>query len=100
MRIRRFYYDNGFTNPTYTLSTDTGSDTICENQQIILQANEPSSSTFGNVLTYGWSNGSISDTAIVSPTTTTTYYVTGADADGCALEDSITITVLQNPTYT
>ena len=87
-------------NPTYTLSTDTGSDTICENQQITLQATEPGSLSFGNVLTYGWSNGSTSDTAIVKPNTTTTYYVTGADANGCALEDSITITVLSNPTYT
>ena len=99
MCIRRFNYDNSFTKSNLYLSTDTGSDTICENQQIILQANEPSSSTFGNVLTYGWSNGSTSDTAIVSPATTTTYYVTGADADGCALEDSITITVLSNFTF-
>lgn len=44
--------------------------------------------------TYQWSSGQTSSSIEVSPTETTTYYVTGSNSLGCAYSDSITVTVL------
>jgi hypothetical protein len=41
--------------------------------------------------TYAWSNGSTSDSQDVCPTTSTTYYVTVTDAQGCSGVDSVKV---------
>lgn len=47
--------------------------------------------------TYSWSSGGTSATEIVGPNATTTYIVTGTDANGCSSSDSITVTVNMPP---
>ena len=46
---------------------------------------------------YLWSNGMTSPSINVSPLTTTTYYVTITNANGCAASDSMLVTVLSVP---
>ncbi|HTA81858.1 MAG TPA: gliding motility-associated C-terminal domain-containing protein, partial [Bacteroidia bacterium] len=53
--------------PTVTISA-AGGDTICQGQSTILTAN-------GSATNYIWSNGSVTSTINVSPTTPTTYTV-------------------------
>jgi gliding motility-associated-like protein len=48
--------------------------------------------------TYSWSNGSAAPNPVVSPVTTTTYYVTVTDRKGCTSVDSIRVTVRPQPT--
>lgn len=75
--------------PTVTASADP---TICLNDQTQVTAN--------GAVTYAWSpqaflsNPNISD-PFASPPTTTTYIVTGTDANGCT--DTDTLTVFVNP---
>lgn len=47
-------------------------------------------------LTYSWSNG-ISDGIAFAPGSTTTYIVTGTDANGCVNSDQVTVTVVSFP---
>jgi hypothetical protein len=51
--------------------------------------------------TYLWNPGNVTGSSVsVSPTTTTTYNLTGTDAKGCKATASKTITVKPNPTIT
>jgi gliding motility-associated-like protein len=47
-------------------------------------------------VSYSWDNG-VTDGASFNPSTTTTYTVTGTDANGCENTDQVTITVNQLP---
>lgn len=47
--------------------------------------------------TYAWNNGVTNNTAF-TPTATTTYTVTGTDANGCTNTDQVIVTVNANPT--
>lgn len=68
-----------------------GSNTsICPGQTVNLTAT-------GGV-SYVWSDGATTAVNPVSPTTTTTYYVTGTNAAGCTGTDVVTVTV--NPSST
>jgi hypothetical protein len=58
-------------------------------------ANVTLSGTGGS--TYSWNNGVSNGVAFV-PNTTTTYTVTGTDANGCTNTDQVTVTVAPNPT--
>ena len=58
-------------------------------------ANVTLSGTGGN--SYTWDNGVSNGVAFV-PNTTTTYTVTGTDANGCSNTDQVTVTVSPNPT--
>lgn len=70
---------------------DAGVDTaICVGESISLTA---SGAAF-----YQWSNGGMTPSINVSPTLTTTYYVTGTDA--CSGTDSVTVTVHPLPGVT
>lgn len=72
-----------FNAPTITAA---GEQTICEEDVVTINA------TGGD--TYEWDNGlGNGDIQIVSPSTTTTYVVTGTDANGCTNTDDVTITV-------
>ncbi|MGL4597730.1 MAG: PKD domain-containing protein, partial [Bacteroidia bacterium] len=64
-----------------------GSDiTICPNQIATLTAN--------GAATYLWSNGDMTQTTQVSPSISTTYYVTGTDLNGCQATDVVNVVVL------
>jgi gliding motility-associated-like protein len=67
--------------------------TICGTSPAILTATGASIYTWDN----GLGNGA---TQTVSPTTTTTYTVTGVDANGCINSDQVTVTFLSNTTAT
>jgi gliding motility-associated-like protein len=55
-------------------------------------------STGGRLVRYTWEPGNITDSStIVTPTTTTLYKLTGEDANGCSVEDSIEIRVTEKP---
>ena len=73
--------------PTVTANSDATSDNICKGAPVIL--------TGGGANTYLWDNSVIDGNAVV-PLTTTTYSVTGTDANGCKNTDQITVTV-NNP---
>ena len=63
----------------------SGSTTINYGQSTTLTASGAAS--------YVWSNGSTSSSITVSPTSTTTYSVTGTNQQGCAGTESVTVTV-------
>ncbi|MDP2385662.1 MAG: gliding motility-associated C-terminal domain-containing protein [Bacteroidota bacterium] len=91
---------NGLTTTTVTVNSlpvvDAGiNDTVCLGSFTSLTAI--------GALTYLWTadptlNGSTSATPTVTPTISTTYIVTGTDANGCSATDNVTIVV--PPTFT
>jgi gliding motility-associated-like protein len=73
--------------------------TICENSGVLVQLGGIPTATGGATpYNYAWSGGlpAIANPQ-VSPTATTTYYVTVTDAKGCVSVDSVTVTVNPNP---
>lgn len=77
--------------PGASLSVDAGPDvTICSGENVTLTAT--------GATTYTWDNGG-SNGQVVSPTTTTTYIVTGTTGS-CQDDDAITITVSPGATPT
>ena len=98
---------------TYSLTDNFGC-TYTANQCITVNANTPVNAgpdvticqgqsttlTASGATTYSWNNGlGAGNPKIVSPTTTTTYTVTGTTA-GCVTTDQVTVTVLPPPTVT
>ncbi len=77
--------------PTVTANSDDADNTICNGDAITL--------TGGGAVSYVWDN-SVVDNSPFNPTATTTYTVTGTDANGCENTDDITITVNQAPNIT
>lgn len=70
---------------------NAGADTaLCEGDSITLTAT-------GAIVSYAWSNGANTASTTVSPLTTTTYIVTGTDANGCVTTDSIEVVVSPLP---
>jgi uncharacterized protein YjdB len=75
-------------NPLPTINA--GQDqTVCQGANVTL------SGTGGS--TYSWNNGVNNGVAFV-PNATTTYTVTGTNANGCSNTDQVTVTVSPNPT--
>jgi gliding motility-associated-like protein len=64
--------------------------TVCAGMAVTLSGN-------GGV-TYTWSNGVANNTAFSPSLGTTTYTVTGTDANGCQNTDQVTVTVVPVPT--
>ena len=82
--------------------------TITEPPQLIVSAiANPSSICFGQTstltangaLSYNWNIGQ-GNNLQVSPQNTTTYYVTGTDANGCTATTEVSVTVIPLPTST
>lgn len=81
-------------NPSPSVFVSGPASTICSGSQIALAASGAQS--------YAWSpaaslNTTTGASVTASPVTTTTYYVTGTDSNGCVDSDSITITVYPEP---
>ncbi|OYU80687.1 MAG: hypothetical protein CFE23_08165 [Flavobacterium sp. BFFFF1] len=82
-------------NP-YTLDVSPSSAVIANNDSVTLQAS--------GALTYSWSpstglNTAFGETVVASPSSSTTYTVTGITASGCKFTKSVTVIVNQ-PTFT
>ena len=77
-------------NPTPTVTASASPMIICVGESATL--------TGGGAMTYTWDNAlGAGQTHTVSPTSTTTYTVTGTDANGCTGLDQVTITVNPMP---
>ncbi|MBI3501390.1 MAG: gliding motility-associated C-terminal domain-containing protein [Bacteroidetes bacterium] len=77
----------GPTLPTISVSGNT---LLCQGDQTTLTAT-------GGVV-YSWSNGSTNNPLTVSPASSSTYSVVGADANGCTNTSTISVTVSPPPT--
>ena len=84
------------TNATLTVNVNTlptinaGQDqTVCQGANVTLNGTGGSS--------YSWNNGVSNGVAFV-PNATTTYTLTGTNANGCSNTDQVTVTVSPNPT--
>ncbi len=76
-------------NPKPNISITASSNFICEGTPVLLTANGASS--------YIWSNGNTLSSISVAPLTSTIYYVTGTNANGCTNTANVNITVNQLP---
>jgi gliding motility-associated-like protein len=79
---------DSISNVTLTVNplpiVNAGNDvSVCFGESTVLNAS--------GAVNYSWNNGGIQGS--VAPTTTTTYTVTGTDANGCVNTDEITVTV-------
>ncbi|MEY8861382.1 hypothetical protein, partial [Tenacibaculum singaporense] len=78
-------------NPLPTVTANASATTVCAGESVTL--------TGGGADSYVWDNG-VSDGVSFVPTATTTYTVTGTDANGCENTAQVTITVNPLPTVT
>jgi hypothetical protein len=76
-------------NPLPTITATAVSDTVC-------QATNDTLTASGGV-TYLWSNSSTNNPTVITPNSTTTYTVTGTDANGCSSNANVSVTVLPAP---
>ncbi len=77
-------------NPLPNVSASANPASICSGYTTDLSATGASS--------YVWSTSATGSPITVTPGTTTTYYVTGTDANGCSDMDSVLVSVTQSPT--
>jgi hypothetical protein len=75
-----------FTLPTVTASSNAASNTVCSGTSVTLNG--------GGATSYTWNN-SVTNNVAFTPSTSTTYTVTGTDGNGCTNTASITLTVNQ-----
>lgn len=79
-------------NPLPTVTAMTTATAVCTGTSVTLEG-------MGTATSYTWDNGVI-DAVPFTPTSTTTYIVTGIDGNSCSNTASITITVNPLPTVT
>jgi hypothetical protein len=73
-------------NSLPTITATASPDTVCTGNTTTLTA--------AGGVTYSWSNGPATNPEIVSPSTLTTYTVTGTDANGCVNNGTVTVHAL------
>ena len=78
-------------NPLPTITATSSSAAVCAGGSVTL--------TGGGASTYAWDNN-VTDAVSFVPTATTTYMVTGTDANGCVNTAMVTVTVNALPTVT
>jgi hypothetical protein len=104
------------TNTTYTVTgTDVNGCVNTDNISITVYAlptvaasatqssicsGESTSLSVVGASTYSWSNSEITGSITVNPTSSTTYTVTGTDANGCTNTDEVVVTVKDLPSFT
>ncbi len=71
-------------NPLPVVTATASTTEICAGEKVTLTAT--------GAVTYDWDNG-VTNGVAFAPTQTTTYTVTGTDANGCQAQDQITVTV-------
>jgi hypothetical protein len=82
-------YATPFVSPTVSIA---GSNTVCTSNFVTLTAS-------GNVSTYAWVSGPTTATNAVSPTTITSYSVTGTNSVGCISNMAVfTVSTSTSPT--
>jgi hypothetical protein len=80
-------------NPLPTVTATTQTPVICDGAMIAADANGAS--------TYDWQPGSLTGSSVtLMPSASTTYTITGTDANGCVNSTTLDITVNPNPTLT
>ncbi|MGD9492092.1 MAG: PKD domain-containing protein, partial [Bacteroidales bacterium] len=82
-------------NPLPDINIVSAQNEICEGMSVELTATSNIPDT-----DFEWNTGQTSSSIIVSPPASTTYEVTGTDANGCTGSNRITIQVNPNPTVT
>jgi hypothetical protein len=75
-----------YVNPLPTITATASPDTVCTGNQDTLTA--------AGGVSYVWSSGGNGVQEIVSPSTMTTYTVTGTDTNGCANNGTVTVYAL------
>jgi len=81
-------------SPPLTVSLNNDTTLFCPFQNLPLTATATGGVAIGSY-TYTWTNAtSTTNTAIVNPTVTTTYYLTVTDSCGNTASDSITVTII------
>ena len=83
--------------PNLVITATANPDSICAGNNAVVSATSNDTNT-----TYNWNSLGAGASHTVSPTTTTTYIVTGTTAAGCSGIDSVTVTINPNlnPTIT
>jgi trimeric autotransporter adhesin len=87
---------NGCSNTDQVLVTVNALPTVNAGQDATICAGQPVTLTATGASTYSWNN-SITNGVPFNPTSTTTYTVTGTDANGCQNIDQVLVTVNQLP---
>ncbi|MCB9256856.1 MAG: hypothetical protein H6579_06990 [Chitinophagales bacterium] len=72
-------------NPLPSVRANTSDNNVCIGTSIVLSGT--------GAVSYTWNNGVVDGQSFVPPVGTTTYVVTGTDANGCINQDSIDILV-------
>lgn len=78
---------------TITVTTNTPPNVVASADTAICPGGTANLSASG-ALTYLWSNNATSNPTGVNPTSNTSYYVTGTDANGCQASDVVIVTIL------
>jgi PKD repeat protein len=93
-------YDVTVTDPsgctdqdTITVTTNAAPNISAGQDQTICPSQSATLTGIGG-LNYLWSTGATTPSITVSPSSTTTYYVTGFDINGCSASDVVTVSVL------
>ncbi|MCO5260232.1 MAG: PKD domain-containing protein [Crocinitomicaceae bacterium] len=91
----------GCTATDQVVVTVAGSITITTSPDVAICSGQSTTISASGASTYSWNNGlGAGGSHSVSPTSTTTYQVTGVDASGCTGQGQLTITVNSNPVIT